>query len=228
MKLKVHSIIFLGSRRDRRQLKDDPEIWNYRSPMYAKPGTESFPAHMIPSAPIVNVPPIPTAAPPTNGNYADKLTKNRFLMPTPLENRPQEYPPRGFFPEESVRRPNFVPMTVDYNVPQVPLFEPPRTTTAPPPPTFGMDLSESANTRSKAFEDRNKLFQRGQEVLNQAKVTVWNDGSQFIERGQQGIRQIVENVRATASGVLAPQYASNNNQYNTNKVSLLIKKLGEI
>ena len=188
--------------------------------MYVKLGSEAFPAHMLPSAPIVNVPPIPTAPPPTNGNYADKLTKNRFLMPTPLENRPQEYPPKGFFPQGAARPPNFVPMTADYNVPQVPMFEPPKPITTPPPPTFGMDLSESPNTRSKAFEDRNKLFQKGQEFLNQAKVTVWNDGSQFIEKGQQGLMQIVENVRGAISGVPVPQYVSNSNsQYSGNKVS---------
>ncbi|KAE9552125.1 hypothetical protein FO519_004661 [Halicephalobus sp. NKZ332] len=206
--------LFQRSHRDRRQLKDDAEVWNYRSPIYAKPGTESFPSHLIPSAPIVNVPPIPSVPPPTNGNYADKLTKNRFLMPTPLENRPQEYPPKGFFPQQPTRFPNFVPMTGDYSAPQVPIFEPPRPTTTPPPPTFGMDLSESPNTRSRTFEDRNRLFQRGQEALNQARITVWNDGSQFIERGQQGIRQIVDNVRGAISGVPVPQYVQNSNQYN--------------
>uniref|UniRef100_A0AC34FQ08 Uncharacterized protein n=1 Tax=Panagrolaimus sp. ES5 TaxID=591445 RepID=A0AC34FQ08_9BILA len=146
--LKDFETFLKSSSRTRRQLQTDPD-WNMRSSMYVKPGTEGS----------AYIPDLPTSAPATNNNYADMLTKNRFLMPSAVEKQ-KFYPPAGFFPQEPTR-PTII-YAGDEGYP-IPGFTPPPPLTTTPPRPFGQDLSESYN--DKTFAERNRLFRKPSQQL---------------------------------------------------------------
>uniref|UniRef100_A0A914QIM0 Uncharacterized protein n=1 Tax=Panagrolaimus davidi TaxID=227884 RepID=A0A914QIM0_9BILA len=181
-----------SSPRTRRQSQTGPE-WNMRSSMYVKPGTEG-----------AYISDLPTAAPATNNNYADMLTKNRFIMPSAVEKQ-KFYPPAGFFPQEPTRPSVIFTGEEPYPIPGF-TPPPPFTTTAPAP--FGQDLSETYN--DKSFADRNRLFRKPERHYDDDAIVYpppqqqqryynnqlqqqqqppprWNIETQLVEKAQQTI-----------------------------------------
>uniref|UniRef100_A0A7E4VCD2 DUF148 domain-containing protein n=1 Tax=Panagrellus redivivus TaxID=6233 RepID=A0A7E4VCD2_PANRE len=143
--MKDFDIFLRRSTRTRRQLynnQNQPQMWNYHPDMYRN-------NMAMQAQPIVA-----ETQKPSGTNFADLLTKNKFLMPTPLECIAcnSEYPPKGFFPAEPTRPPGFFNYNnMDAN------FGPPRPPTTQPPPVFDVDLSEKPNWNN-AFNERNRLF----------------------------------------------------------------------